>query len=219
VAVLSEARRQRELATRRVCDDRGAAEIDFGIADGIELAAIRRERVMLASGGPVDFETYERISLAKQAVGFPASAALARAARWSARRRSVLAATLGSVWLGLQMNDDVVDWEDDLDRGGAWAIALLRDVRAREPIGDRVTEGPIHRALYQSGVLARMMARSAWHFRAAARRARLLGAQRLGRWASEQAQRTGALAAAEAAHGGYTVRTHALSAWAREVLT
>jgi hypothetical protein len=217
-AVLSEARRHRNLATARVYDDPHAVDTDFGTADRVTMAGIRRERVILASGAAADFHTYERISLAKQAVGFPASLALARAAGWGARRRALLAATLASIWLGLQMSDDVVDWEDDLDRGGAWAIALMRDVRARQPRGDRVTETPIHVPLYRSGVLARMMSRSAWHFRAAARRARLLGAVRLSAWAGAQAERVGAMALAEAAHGGYAVRAHALAAWAREVL-
>jgi hypothetical protein len=118
-----------------------------------------------------------------------------------------LAGVLDGVTLGLQLHDDVIDWEDDLARGGAWAARL-----AGASIDDvRVT---VHR----SGMLARMLAASARHFRAARRRASLLGARRLGQWAGAREAIVAELARREAASPGFTNRAHALSAWSNTVL-
>ena len=135
------------------------AESDFRAADALSLRAIRAERAMLAFGSARRRRgTTRRASLDKQCAGILASVALARAAGWTERRCRAVRATLGSVWLGLQIADDVVDWEDDVQRGGAWAVCLMRGLPAGErPRGSRRS---IRTQVLQSGVLAVMLAAS-----------------------------------------------------------
>jgi hypothetical protein len=214
-AVLGQARRERDRAMARIYGGRPPAESDFRAVDALSLGAMRRERAMLLSARPVSMKIYETASLDKQCAGILASVALAKAGGWTERRCRAVRATLGSVSLGLQIADDVVDWEDDLQRGGAWAVCLMRghasasSSRGRESIRNQVL---------QSGILAMMLRRALSHMRAAKRRARALGAHRLASWAEQQASRLDGLAAAEAQSAGYAVRAHSLAAWANEVL-
>ncbi len=214
-AVLGQARRERDRAMARIYGGSPPAECDFRAADALSLRAIRRERAMLLSARPVDMRVYETASLDKQCPGILASVALARAAGWTDRRCRAVRATLGNVWLGLQIADDVVDWEDDVQRGGAWAVCLMRGLgppsrlRAKESIRTQVL---------QSGILAVMLARALKHMRSARRRASVLGAHRLGAWAGAQESRLTSLVSAETRSAGYAVRAHALAAWASEVL-
>jgi hypothetical protein len=214
-AVLGQARRERDRAMARIYGGNPPAESDFRAADALSLRAIRRERAMLLSARPVDMRVYETASLDKQCPGILASVALARAAGWTDRRCRAVRATLGNVWLGLQIADDVVDWEDDVQRGGAWAVCLMRGLgppsrlRARESIRAQVL---------QSGILAIMLARALWHMRAARRRATVLGTSQLAAWAGAQETRLASLVTAETRSAGYAVRAHALAAWASEVL-
>ncbi len=120
-AVLDHARRARDAAIARVTAEDARAYDDAAEAT---LAAITEERGILRSGRAVDFDRYLAVSLAKQRLGVPASLALARAAGWDLRRRRILARMLDAIWTALQLHDDVVDWEDDLARGGCWAAAL-----------------------------------------------------------------------------------------------
>jgi hypothetical protein len=194
-------------------------EGDFRFADATTIQAIRCERAALLSAQPVDLAAYEAASLGKQCAGILASVALARAAGQDDRRCAALRRTLENVWLGLQMADDVVDWEDDLQRGGAWAVCLMRG-RPEAPIsGRRPTHATAVRSqVLQSGVLGMMLTRAAAHMRCARRRASVLCAHRLADWAAGQEGRLAGLAAAEERSAGYAVRAHALSAWASEVL-
>jgi hypothetical protein len=130
-AVLAHARRARDEALRRVAPGVDDPAIDFARADEATLLAIETERSLLASGEPAGFSRYYALSLGKQSVGFPASIALAHAAGWTAEQREVLARLLSSVWLGLQLHDDVMDWQDDHQRGGAWAVVLASELRSR----------------------------------------------------------------------------------------
>ena len=127
------------------------AESDFRAADALSLRAIRRERAMLLSARPVDLDEL-RDRFARQAVR-----------RHSRERRAREGSRLGpsgdatqserrsrSVWLGLQIADDVVDWEDDLQRGGAWAVCLMRghegrasSLRAKESIRTQVLQSGV----------------------------------------------------------------------------
>jgi hypothetical protein len=70
----------------------------------------------------------------------------------------------------------------------------------------------------RSGVLRAMLQRAVYHMRVARRLASALGAPRLAAWTAERQGRFEACARAEATSAGYTVRAHALSAWAGEVL-
>ncbi len=98
--------------------------VSFEHADRTTRAAIAEEGAILRSGHEVVFDEYERVSFGKQAVGFPASFALAFGARAATPRLRTLSGLLGGVWLGLQMADDVVDREDDAARGGAGLLRL-----------------------------------------------------------------------------------------------
>jgi hypothetical protein len=190
--------------------------IDFAAADQKTLYAIACEHGLLRQGTGASFETYEMVSLGKQSVGFPASLALAHAAGWDERRRAVLHRALASVWLGLQMNDDVVDWEDDFGRGGAWAVALALGTPTEH--AEAATEVAVRRRVFTSRVLERMLSRAQWHFHAVRLRAHVLGAPTLAAWAGEREGKVAQLYAGEQRSAGYAVRAHALAAWAGEVL-
>jgi hypothetical protein len=219
LAVLGQARRERDRAMTRLFGRTPPRESDFSAIDTMTISAIRRERSLLQLGSPVELRAYERESLDKQCAGVIASVALARVAGWGERRCRTVRATLESVWLGLQLADDVVDWEDDLRRGGAWAVCLMRGMDLPPPSGERPTNGGRMRArVLQSGVLRMMLARARTHMRAARRRASLLRAHRLAAWAGSFEARLETLVAGETRSPGYAVRAHALAAWASEVL-
>ncbi len=217
-AVLGQARRERDRAMVRLYGGAVPADSDFRVADAVTIRAIRRERAMLLSARPVDLESYERASLDKQFVGVVASVALARTAGWDDRRCRAVRATLENVWLGLQLSDDVVDWEDDLQRGGAWAVCLMRDMMLATSSRRPLLQESIRSQVLTSGVLHVMLSRARAHMRAARRRASALGARRLADWAHGQEKRLDSLATAESRSAGYAVRAHALAAWANEVL-
>jgi hypothetical protein len=213
LAVLDQARRDRTLAIERLFGGRPPDSVGFATADVETTQAIRHERELLASARPVSFDVYEHASLAKQSAGLVASVALARAARCDERRCSAVQRTLESVALGLQMYDDVVDWEDDVARGGSWAVCLTRGAEIAQPRRDDARLDVL-----ASGVLHAMLVRAMHHMRAARRRAAGLGAGRLVAWAESREARLRALVSAELRSAGYAVRAHALAAWAGEVL-
>jgi hypothetical protein len=223
LALLGQARRERDRAMARLCGGATSADLDFGAADALTVRAIRRERSLLLSGRPVDFEVYERLSLEKQCVGWLASVALARAAGCDERRCRAVRAMLQSVALAIQTYDDVVDWEHDLERGGSWAVCLSKGLRAPPTSGvwprDAAPDSARARSMVlRTGVLRSMLERATAHVRSARRRASALGAQRLAAWAAARETRFLALVAAERRSAGYAVRAHALAAWAGEVL-
>ena len=199
---------------------RALPRCDFASSDVAAAKAIRRERMLIRSARPVDLETYERESLESNAPGLPASLAAAHVAGWDERRCGVVRTTLESVWLGLQIYDDVVDWEDDIQRGGSWVVCLMKGEHARQPLSDRPTERPYSRAqVLQSGVLsrhARAGRARTWGSRSV--RPSRIGAAQLASWAGARARGLETLCAAETGSAGYAVRAHALAAWAGEVL-
>jgi hypothetical protein len=217
-AVLGQARRERDRALVRISGGAIADADGFRAADDLTIRTIRSERATLLSARPVSFDVYEKTSLDKQCVGIVASVALARAADWDERRCRAVRATLESVWLGLQMRDDVVDWEDDLQRGGAWAVCLMRGLQDPERPTRPAHAESIRTQVLRSGVLSVMLARACMHMRAARRRATVMGVLRLADWAGMQEVRLKSLADAERRNAGYAVRAHALAAWASEVL-
>jgi hypothetical protein len=220
-ALLHRVREARDAALGRVRTDER-----YGPAQSETMAAIEAERKTFGAGEPVSFARYLAVSHGKQRVGLPASIALAQAAGWDERRRRSLARLLDAVWLGLQIHDDVLDWQDDMARGGAWAtlLAAFALVPGNAPLAragrrDAPTVPVSVRGLvHASGILARMLEASARRFRAARRRAAALGAHRLAAWAREREAVTSDLAWREAESPGYTQRAHALSAWAKTVL-
>jgi hypothetical protein len=220
-AVLEHARRARDAALAevvRLVADPGP-ELSYAGAEAETAAAIRAEHVVLRSGEAVGWTRYLSVSSGKQRLGLPASLALARVAGWDARRCRVLGRLLDAVWIGLQLHDDVVDWEDDLSRGGAWAASLAAQVPLRVDPRDRKTI-PVsaRRLVHESGALRRMLEQSTRSFRAARRRADALGLSRLAAWARERELHVGELARREVASPGHTNRAQALSIWAKTVL-
>ena len=135
---------------------------------------------------------------------------------------------LESIWLALQFYDDVMDWEDDWARGGAWAVALTHGAlqEQRHPAGDGL-RAPVASALsleetkalvLSTGTLVRMLELSRREFTRARRRAEVLGARRIAAWARAREGQMRELVRCEAESPGYAHRARALSAWARTVL-
>ncbi len=194
------------------------------VADQEARDAIREEHALLGTLSSATFSEYRRISLAKQAVGFPASVALARAAGATESQIEEVKRALRGVWLGLQFEDDAVDWEDDWSRGrGAWAVSLARRrleaVREMES-EERPTEPDmIRRRVFNMQVLYLMLREARQQYRAAWRYARILNAPRLAAWAERRKVHVEGLLPFEQRHPGYVVRARKLSAWAAEVLS
>jgi hypothetical protein len=178
------------------------------------VSAINTERLLLHNGVALAFADYFRLSLAKQAVAFPASVALAQAAGWSRRRQRAVGRVLRGIVLGLQFQDDVVDWEEDWRNGGAWAVSLGRGLGPSPEPGDLPA---VRRQVHASGVLATMMNMARLHYREARRVAAVIGAESLANWAGEQEVTAAELTLRESDSAGYAVRAHQLSGWAMEV--
>ncbi len=221
LALLSELRRARDTILDGVWP--GSVAIAQA-ADRETNEAIREERSLLSRISAVTFEEYRRISLAKQAVGFPASLALARAAGAAPAQVEQIKRTLSGVWLGLQLEDDAGDWEDDWRRGtGAWAVSLAR--RRLETVKDQAAdERPtepdlVRRRVHRMRVLYSMLRSARHQYRTAWRYARSLGAEPLVTWTAQKLHRLDGLLPLEARHPGYVVRALKLAPWASEVLT
>ena len=184
VELLQHVREARDRAIGRVFPGSTDPELDYANSEAQVLGAIAAERELMQAAEPVDFARYEAIVLAKTSVGNPASLALARAAGWDRRRCAGVRDALQSTWLGMQYQDDVVDWEDDIRRGNAWPLLLARKVRSDAPLRDRPTErNPIQKMLFSCGILTDMLARGHRHFRAARMRATALQCPELAGWA------------------------------------
>jgi hypothetical protein len=166
----------------------------------------------------MSLERYLSVSLDKQRVGFVASVALARVAERSELVERI-ESLLAGVALGLQLEDDVVDWQEDFERFGAWALCLARGLRSAKPPTERSTEpNPIVALVHRSGVLARMMHESERQLASASQLAHSLSARRLKLWAQQRAIRARQLAGREEMAPGYTFRARRLAPWAAEVL-
>ncbi len=220
LALLGQVRRERDRAMARLCGGVPPPDLDFSVADATTLRAIRRERAILRAARSTELDTYERLALEKQGACWLASVALARAVGEDERRCRAVRATLQSLALALQIYDDVVDWEEDLERGGAWAVCLVNALRppasSRRGVVMDATRARIQ--VLHSGILRSMLERATVHIRAARMRASAIGAMRLAAWAAARETRLQALVAAERRSAGYAVRAHALAAWAGEVL-
>jgi hypothetical protein len=193
-------------------------------ADAETEQAVREERSLLIRLGAATFQDYRRISLGKQAVGFPASIALAQRAGAGEHSVEQVRRALGGVWLALQFEDDAADWEDDWRRGqGAWAVSLARrrlETEKYQQADERPTEPDlIRRRVFQTRVLYSMLKSSRHQYRVARRYAGLLGADKLVRWAERRMARLDEMLPMERRFAGYVVRATKLAPWAAEVLT
>lgn len=226
VALVEELRVARDRLLERVFPGTSLA---CRAADETTLQAIREERALLGRFAAVSFQDYERVSLGKQAVGFPASTALLRAFGATERQVRQAELSLRGVWLGLQFEDDVADWEDDFKRGGgAWPVSLARrrvtnpatPVPTPREAHHRPTEpNMVRRRVLDSKVLHSMLTAARRQYRAAYRHARALGATELSSWAEGRMQRLDEVLPLEARHAGFVVRSRQLASFAAEVLT
>jgi hypothetical protein len=211
-AVLSQARRERDRAMMRLFSRTPLAETDYRAADSMTIRAVRRERSMLNSTYPVDFDLYEHTLLDKRCSSVLASVALARIGGLGVRRCRAVRATLESISLSLEIYDDVVDWDMDLNRGGAWAMCLLRGTIAPPDSGKHATRGNGARnEILGSGILEAMLARARMHMRSARRRAWAIRAHRLAAWAAIQETHLEAMIAAGVDGARFAARAHARS--------
>lgn len=219
--VLRELRRSRDAVLESVWP--GAVQVAHA-ADRETTEAIKEEVALLRRLSAVTFEEYRRISLAKQAVGFPATLALAKACGAGDAQVEQTRRALAGVWLGLQFEDDTGDWEDDWRRGGgAWAVSLARrrlEAVKEKSADERPTEPDlVRRRVYRMRVLYLMLQGARHQYRTAWRYARSVGAAPLVAWTDERVRRLDALLPLEAQHAGYYVRALKLAPWAAEVLT
>ena len=182
-------------------------------------AAIATERVLLGDHTPLSFADYHCLSLAKQAAAFPATLALTDVVGWDARRRRVAARVLEGIVMGLQLHDDVVDWEEDWQQGASWAVCLSRGKHVAAWPAERSSDlGLVRLHLQCTGVLTDMLERAGRHFRNSSRLASALGAARLAAWSHTQQRRLEEVTMRERESSGYAVRARQLRAWATEVL-
>ena len=219
--VLKELRRARNRLLERI----SPAAPEMAIAADRETAeAIREERSLLSRVGAATFQDYRRISLGKQAVGFPASLALALNVAASPQQVEMVKRMLAGAWLGLQFEDDTVDWEDDWKRGtGAWAVSLARrrlESVKQQTAEERPTEPDlVRRRVFRMRVLYLMLQSGRHQYRTARRYARSLGAHALADWAQRRIDRLDELLPMEERYAGFVVRARRLAPWAAEVLT
>jgi hypothetical protein len=185
-------------------------------ADRVTRDSIARERNLLARGDGVDFATYEAVSAGKQSVGLPASVVLAQTAGFGPEKLETVNSTLMGVWLGLQFQDDVVDWEDDVTHGGAWAVVLAR--QCEPSTATAATAEELKRSVFSTGVLAKMLGLSAERFHAALAGAEALGADRLAEWLRARSAEALDFCENERKSPGYLRRMKQLAPWAAEVL-
>lgn len=193
-------------------------------ADRETVESIREERALLKRIAAVTFSEYRRLSLGKQAVGFPASLSLAIASGASPGAVEQIKRMLQGVWLGLQFEDDVADWEDDWrSGGGAWAVSLARrrlESVSTQSSDERPTEPDIvRRRVLRMRVLYLMLREARHQYRTAWRHARALGITPIASWAEQRQTRLDGLLPLEDRHAGYVVRAIKLGSWAAEVLT
>jgi hypothetical protein len=212
--VLEAARNARDDALSRI-GGTGAARMARE-ADQQTRGAIMAERSLLAGGEGVDIEVYQTVSALKQSVGVPPSVVLAQGAGFEPARIEVVRSTLMGVWLGLQFQDDVVDWEDDVALGGAWAVALARHSARAE----RVSTNPedLKSLVSSSGVLVTMLELSARRFQSALAGAESLGAMQLADWLRVRSAEAIEFCERERESPGYVRRMRLLAPWAAEVL-
>jgi hypothetical protein len=208
-AVLGHVRSERDRAMLRLFSRTPLAETDFRAADATTIRALRSERAALGAGHPVGQDVYERTIVDKRCAAILPSLALARIAGADPRACRAVRATLESIAKAQQIHDDVVQWEADVERGGAWAICLMRGSIAPRYSGKHAKRGPsVNAELLDSGVLEQMLARAHLHMRTARRRAGALGAARLASWATEREAHLSRLFTIEADSAGAAAHAH-----------
>lgn len=203
-----------EAALRRL-DGRGDTHVAaLRRARTVAAEAMALEWALLSTAGDVSFDVYTRCSLAKQRTAFPPSLALAGVVDPTGAAASRVDACITGVTLGLQLMDDLYDWEEDFANGGAWMVALSRRTGQTPP--SALAEA--RRCVFASGILARTAEAAAIHFERAALAAGQLEAKTLSRWAEQEAQRALSVSSRELSSPGHALRERALAPLLREVV-
>ena len=86
-----------------------------------------------------------------------------------------------------------------------------------ESDGTPATTARTRKSVLDSGILARMLMKSARHFRRARKHAEVLGARTLAAWAERKEDHARFLAEEETRNAGYAVRLYSLSPWLNEL--
>lgn len=204
-AIIDRVRKARDEALAPLLAEAHAVTFDYAEGERLTAESVQEERAAAASRDPITMDRYLSVSWKKQGLAFPSCLAAAAAAGFSPEERQQVEAVVAGAALGLQYRDDVVDWEDDLAQGFAWAPALV----AQPPAGP-ATVAELQERLHAEGVLVRLLEMSSAAFGAAAEAASSLGAEALATWARGQAEITAGLAEREAETPGFAV------AWERE---
>jgi hypothetical protein len=203
--LLGELRGLRDELAHRVDHDAPEA---FRAADRESRAAIVEEHAILRAAEPTDEGRYVAVSFGKQAVGFPATLALFPTVALG-RQRELAREALRGVWLGLQFHDDVIDWEDDWERDGAWAVCLACHLLS-ERIAPGASLAEARELVLASGALETMLDLSRAELERAAAAAQRLGTHRLVAWARAQCREVSEVLEQERSSPGYAVRAHRL---------
>jgi hypothetical protein len=204
--VVNALRIRRDNVLERLGDAPADAQHDFALGECDTAVAVIEENRLLGRGGAVDFATYERIALDKNAMAFPASLRLAHAAGWSEEQLGLVRQAVSGIILTLQMQDDAADWDEDLQRGTSWAACLATGTPER--FASENVDQTRCRVL-TSGVLARLLARSRAHAETVRSAAEMLGASSLAQWAGELVAILTALVAREGERPGYAALWYA----------
>ena len=220
-ALLAELRRARDA----VLEDVWVAAPTFARAADRETdEAVKEQTALLRRLSAVSFDDYRRISLAKQAIVFPACIGLAHVSGASPTQIEALRRTLAGIALGRQFETDAGEWEDDWrEGGGAWAVSLARrklEAVKEQSAEERPTEPDlVRRRVHRTRVLYSMLRAARYQYRSAWRYARVLGSAPLVLWTEQRLRHLDGLLPLEARHAGYVVRAIKLAPWASEVLT
>jgi hypothetical protein len=181
--------------------------------------AMSEGRALLASPGGVPLSAYRRVTRDKWRLALPAPLVLAHAAGWTTDEKRSLETMLVTLWTAMQICDDVLRWERDLIRGGAWPAALIGEHADDPTWPPEETRGvPLRKRVHRSGVLARLLREAQRCFSVGGDRANALRLHDVALWAKNRENYIDRLAEAEDEHAGYAVRAHALAPWVAEVL-
>ena len=194
LALLGDARRERDRAMGRLCGGRPYEDLNFAAA-GTPSPLAQFD----ASGG-CSYRSDRRRSTCTSAYRSRSGArAGSRRRGWRAppAGTSADAARYGPCcnrWrLRCKRTKDVVEWDESLERGGSWAVCLMN---ANHPASSRTPRRPeglesaqTRARVLRTGVLHTMLQRAVHHMRATRRRATVLGAQRLAAWVASRETR------------------------------
>lgn len=208
--VLELARRARDQALAQLLRSQGDSPPPYVGAARETTRAMHKCRQLLERREVVGVAAYEALSLSKWAIAFPAPLALVRAAHGAALVPPVRHA-LSSLWLAMQVLEDVLGWERAFVSGTAWPVLLGCPGGPRDPA---VVRSEVH----ASGVVLSLLTLARARLEDAAEAWRDLGMLQLSLFAMNRASYVRKLLDAEQHSAGGAVRAHTLASWAARVL-